>query len=47
MFGAILLLQSIKSNCNGDYVNLDPNNTKCMSDYEAYTEVGNLLLYFP
>ncbi|KAG4394465.1 hypothetical protein AAZX31_20G038800 [Glycine max] len=33
------LYESIKSNCNGDYVNLDPNNTKCMSDYEAYTEL--------
>ncbi|KAL2322348.1 hypothetical protein Fmac_026727 [Flemingia macrophylla] len=33
------LYESIKSNCNGDYVNLDLNNTKCMSDYEAFSEL--------
>ncbi|XP_029128589.1 serine carboxypeptidase-like 18 isoform X2 [Cajanus cajan] len=33
------LYESIKSNCNGDYVNLDPNNKNCMSDYEAYYEL--------
>ncbi|RDX94437.1 Serine carboxypeptidase-like 16, partial [Mucuna pruriens] len=35
----IIKTKSIKSNCNGDYVNLDPNNTKCMSDYEAFSEL--------
>ncbi|RDY04703.1 Serine carboxypeptidase-like 17, partial [Mucuna pruriens] len=33
------LYKSIKSNCNGDYVNRDPNNTNCISDYEAFSEL--------
>ncbi|XP_072089907.1 serine carboxypeptidase-like 13 isoform X2 [Arachis hypogaea] len=34
-----LLYQSIKEHCGGNYVNIDPENTKCVSDYEAYSEV--------
>jgi len=30
----------MKENCNGDYVSIDPQNTKCVSDYEAYSEVS-------
>ncbi|XP_027345059.1 serine carboxypeptidase-like 17 [Abrus precatorius] len=33
------LYESIKSGCNGDYINRDPNNTKCISDYEAFSEL--------
>ncbi|XP_061351009.1 serine carboxypeptidase-like 17 [Gastrolobium bilobum] len=33
------LYESIKASCNGDYINLNPNNTNCMSDYEAYSEL--------
>ncbi|TKY46648.1 Serine carboxypeptidase 17 [Spatholobus suberectus] len=33
------LYESIKYNCNGDYVNRDPNNTKCVSDFEAFSEL--------
>ncbi|XP_054818908.1 serine carboxypeptidase-like 18 isoform X2 [Prosopis cineraria] len=32
------LYESIKASCNGDYVNMNPNNTKCASDYEAYSQ---------
>ncbi|XP_061375863.1 serine carboxypeptidase-like 17 [Gastrolobium bilobum] len=35
----LLNIQSIKASCNGDYMNLNPNNTNCMSDYEAYSEL--------
>ncbi|XP_014522147.1 serine carboxypeptidase-like 18 isoform X1 [Vigna radiata var. radiata] len=34
-----VLYKSMKENCNGDYVNIDPQNTKCVSDYEAYSEL--------
>lgn len=40
-----LFLQSLKENCNGDYVNIDPENTKCVSDYEAYSEVSTKLYF--
>ncbi|XP_054818909.1 serine carboxypeptidase-like 18 isoform X3 [Prosopis cineraria] len=33
------LYESIKASCNGDYVNMNPNNTKCASDYEAYSQL--------
>ncbi|KAK4275732.1 hypothetical protein QN277_018765 [Acacia crassicarpa] len=33
------LYESIKASCNGDYVNRIPNNTKCVSDYEAYSRL--------
>ncbi|XP_027931446.1 serine carboxypeptidase-like 18 [Vigna unguiculata] len=33
------LYKSMKENCNGDYVSIDPQNTKCVSDYEAYSEL--------
>lgn len=33
------LYESLEENCKGDYVNIDPNNTKCVSDYEAYSEL--------
>ncbi|KAI4305898.1 hypothetical protein L6164_029229 [Bauhinia variegata] len=33
------LYESIKASCNGDYVNIDPDNIKCVSDYEAYSEL--------
>ncbi|XP_061339608.1 serine carboxypeptidase-like 2 [Gastrolobium bilobum] len=33
------LYESMKENCNGDYVNIDPENTKCVSDHEAYSEL--------
>jgi len=37
----------MKENCNGDYVNIDPENTKCVSNYEAYSEVSiNSSLWF-
>ena len=33
-------LQSMEENCDGNYVNIDPENTKCVKDYEAYSEVS-------
>ncbi|XP_072069626.1 serine carboxypeptidase-like 18 isoform X9 [Arachis hypogaea] len=33
------LYQSIKEHCGGNYVNIDPEDTKCVSDYEAYSEL--------
>ncbi|TKY46572.1 Serine carboxypeptidase 18 [Spatholobus suberectus] len=33
------LYKTMKENCNGNYVNIDPKNTKCVSDYEAYSEL--------
>ncbi|KAK4275735.1 hypothetical protein QN277_018766 [Acacia crassicarpa] len=33
------LYESIKESCNGDYVNINPNNTKCASDYEAFSQL--------
>nr|KYP37960.1 Serine carboxypeptidase-like 17 [Cajanus cajan] len=32
------MLQSMKENCNDNYVIIDPENAKCVSDYEAYSE---------
>lgn len=31
----------MKANCEGDYVNIDQRNTKCVSDYNVYKEVSN------
>ncbi|KAK7316608.1 hypothetical protein RJT34_00197 [Clitoria ternatea] len=33
------LYKSMKENCNGNYVVIDPENTKCVSDHEAYSEL--------
>ncbi|KAK7401107.1 hypothetical protein VNO78_12421 [Psophocarpus tetragonolobus] len=33
------LYKSMKENCKEDYVNIDPKNTKCASDYEYYSEL--------
>ncbi|KAK7306799.1 hypothetical protein VNO77_44757 [Canavalia gladiata] len=33
------LYQSMNENCNGYYINIDPENTKCVSDYKAYSEL--------
>ncbi|GAU21066.1 hypothetical protein TSUD_09830 [Trifolium subterraneum] len=33
-----MLLQSLEENCKGNYANIDPNNTKCLSDYEDYSQ---------
>ncbi|KAL5149820.1 Serine carboxypeptidase-like 18 [Glycine soja] len=33
------LYKSMKENCNGDYINIDPENTKCVSDYSVYVEL--------
>ncbi|KAF7815578.1 serine carboxypeptidase-like 13 isoform X2 [Senna tora] len=33
------LYESIKASCNGDYVNISPSNTKCVSDFEAYSRL--------
>ena len=41
-----IMLQSLEENCKGDYVNIDPNNTQCVSDYEAYSEVSMILFAF-
>lgn len=35
----------MKENCDGNYVNIDPENTKCVSDYEAYSEVSMILVH--
>ncbi|XP_027186127.1 serine carboxypeptidase-like 13 isoform X2 [Cicer arietinum] len=32
------LYESLEENCKGNYLIIDPNNTKCVSDYEAYSE---------
>ena len=33
------LYQSMKVACNGDYMNIDPSNTKCVSDYQTYSDL--------
>ncbi|KAL2322269.1 hypothetical protein Fmac_026648 [Flemingia macrophylla] len=33
------LYKSMKENCNDNYVIIDPENTKCVSDYEDYSEL--------
>ncbi|KAK7258043.1 hypothetical protein RIF29_32439 [Crotalaria pallida] len=33
------LYESMKVNCGGNYVTIDPENTKCVSDYETYSEI--------
>ncbi|XP_027344942.1 serine carboxypeptidase-like 7 [Abrus precatorius] len=38
------LYESMKANCNGDYININPNNTNCMSDYEVYSETDKFTL---
>ncbi|XP_062176462.1 serine carboxypeptidase-like 18 [Alnus glutinosa] len=32
------LYESIKTNCNGEYINVDPNNTACINDLNAVTK---------
>nr|XP_028957979.1 serine carboxypeptidase-like 18 isoform X2 [Malus domestica] len=32
------LYQSLETNCNGEYINVDPNNALCMDDLEIYNE---------
>ncbi|KAE9593388.1 putative peptidase S10, serine carboxypeptidase, alpha/Beta hydrolase [Lupinus albus] len=29
----------MKENCDGNFVSIDPENTKCVSNYEAYSEI--------
>ncbi|CAN6685480.1 unnamed protein product [Malus baccata var. baccata] len=37
------LYQSLETNCNGEYINVDPNNALCVDDLEIYNEVsGNI-----
>jgi hypothetical protein len=38
-----MLLQSLEENCKGNYVNIDPDNTKCLSDYEDFSQVSMIL----
>ncbi|KAK4275730.1 hypothetical protein QN277_018764 [Acacia crassicarpa] len=33
------LYESIKASCNGNYVNINPYNKKCVIDYEAYSQL--------
>ncbi|KAI4308220.1 hypothetical protein L6164_031318 [Bauhinia variegata] len=33
------LYKSIKSSCNGEFGNINPDNKKCASDYEAFSEL--------
>ncbi|KAK2387580.1 serine carboxypeptidase [Trifolium repens] len=33
------LYESLEENCKGDYVNIDPDNTKCVVDFQAYSEI--------
>jgi hypothetical protein len=33
-------IKSIKTNCNGEYINIDPSNTPCVNDLNAVTEVS-------
>jgi hypothetical protein len=40
------LLQSLEENCKGDYVNIDPDNTKCVVDFQAYSEVSNSMIWY-
>jgi hypothetical protein len=39
LFCAYIYIKSIKTNCNGEYINVDPNNTACINDLNAVTEV--------
>ncbi|XP_062177458.1 serine carboxypeptidase-like 1 [Alnus glutinosa] len=32
------LYESIKTNCNGEYINIDPSNTPCVNDLNAVTQ---------
>ncbi|CAN6685485.1 unnamed protein product [Malus baccata var. baccata] len=32
------LYQSLETNCNGEYINVDPNNALCVDDLEIYNE---------
>ncbi|GAU21024.1 hypothetical protein TSUD_132360, partial [Trifolium subterraneum] len=32
------LYESLEENCKGNYANIDPDNTKCLSDYEDYSQ---------
>lgn len=34
-----IFVQSLKKNCGGEYVNIDPSNTKCLKDMQAYEKV--------
>ncbi|KAK2387582.1 serine carboxypeptidase [Trifolium repens] len=33
------LYKSLEENCKGNYVNIDPANTKCLSDYEDFSQL--------
>ncbi|KAI4313359.1 hypothetical protein L6164_026345 [Bauhinia variegata] len=33
------LHESIKESCKGNYVNIDPNNKKCVKDFEAFSQL--------
>lgn len=35
------LYESLQRNCKGEYFNVDPKNTKCLEDVEAYTQGTN------
>ena len=44
-------LQSLKSTCGGEYVNVDTNNKICTRYIEAYSSVGNnnniIIIFWP
>ncbi|XP_045820819.1 serine carboxypeptidase-like 7 isoform X1 [Trifolium pratense] len=33
------LYESLEENCKGNYANIDPDNTKCLSDYQDYSQI--------
>ncbi|XP_059281154.1 serine carboxypeptidase-like 18, partial [Lycium ferocissimum] len=34
------LYESLKTNCKGEYLNIDPSNTLCLQDVQTFKEVG-------
>ncbi|KAL7207968.1 hypothetical protein ACSBR1_029842 [Camellia fascicularis] len=32
------LYESLQRSCQGEYLNIDPNNTRCLQDYQAYSQ---------
>lgn len=40
------LIQSAKNSCNGDFYDVDPNNTRCLEDLLLIYEVNNLYLLY-